>query len=191
MLAKNLQITEFVAEAQLVVRLELVAVVRPTDTLQIFPAVRIPCPQLPNEPDGNDVIHMAPRSRLLEIETAGLYLAVSFQGRHSMLLPAPPIRGCTWPFPVHTFPMYRLLLRPKSRLAKLTPTIAISFAAAIQNSRDFRLPILAVGTTHGEPPYLSNNLVENTAVGSGSGKRRVTQTSSLELRGDQELGYAS
>jgi hypothetical protein len=56
---KNLQIPKFISQAQLVVGLKFVAVVRSTDTLQIFPAVRIPCFQLPDESYRHDVIHMS------------------------------------------------------------------------------------------------------------------------------------
>jgi len=58
-LTKDLQIPKLISQAQLVVRLELVAVTGPTDALQIFPAVRIPCSQLPDKPSRNDVIDMA------------------------------------------------------------------------------------------------------------------------------------
>jgi hypothetical protein len=45
-LPENLQIAELVPQAQLMVRLELIAMVGSADALQILPAVRIPYSQL-------------------------------------------------------------------------------------------------------------------------------------------------
>jgi hypothetical protein len=59
MLAKNLQVTKLIPQTQLVIRLKFVAVIRSADALQIFPTVRIPCSQLPDEPCRSDVIYMA------------------------------------------------------------------------------------------------------------------------------------
>src|SRR5258706_2240152 len=97
-LPKNLQVPKFISQAQLVVGLKFVAVIRSTDTLQIFPAVRIPCSQLPDEPCRNDVIHMAGYSKALEVDATCLDLAVPFQSDGSVVLPSSAIGGCSRPF---------------------------------------------------------------------------------------------
>lgn len=78
-LPENLQIAKLISQAQFMICLEFVAVIRSADTLQIFSTVRIPCSQLPNEPGRNDVIHMATHSWALEIDSTRLDLAVPFQ----------------------------------------------------------------------------------------------------------------
>ena len=68
--AKNLQVTKLIAQAQLVVRLELVAMAGSADTLKVFAAVWIASLQSPDEPRRHNVVHMAADSSLLEIYSA-------------------------------------------------------------------------------------------------------------------------
>src|SRR6266850_301678 len=147
--AQNLQVPQLIPHAQLVVGLEFVSVADATDTLKVFAAVWIPCPQSPDEPRGNDVIHMAPRSSLPEIHAAQLDFAYSAESRDTVTPPAVPARGCTRPLTVNTFPTYRFLLRPEACLAKLAATVTVGLASVKQSSEDFCLAIFAVGTTHG------------------------------------------
>jgi hypothetical protein len=74
--AKNLEITQFISQTQLVVCLQLVTMAGSADTLKVFPTVWIASLQSPNEPRRHDVVHMADFSNLLEIYTAQLHLAL-------------------------------------------------------------------------------------------------------------------
>lgn len=47
------------------------------------------------------------------------------------------------------------------------------------------------GTTHDKPPYRSNALVESSAIGVKIRETAGNSNPLLELRSDQELGYAS
>jgi len=78
--AKNLQVPQLIPHAQLVVCLKLVAVAGAADTLKVFAAVWIPCPQSPDKSCRNDVINMPLYSCPLEIHAAQLHFAVSTQG---------------------------------------------------------------------------------------------------------------
>src|SRR6267378_7191214 len=86
-----------------------------------------------------------------------------------MSSPAVPMRGCTWPLAVHTFPTHWLLLRPKFCLTELAATITICSAAKTLSSEDFCLAILAVGTAHGhKPPSLLNDCIRKDNFSSES-----------------------
>ena len=74
MLPKNLKITELISQAEFVIRLQFIAVVRSTDALQIFTPIRIPGPQSPDEPSWIDMIYLAGCFRALEIDL--IYLKV-------------------------------------------------------------------------------------------------------------------
>jgi len=65
--SQNLKVTQSVSHAQLVVGLKFISVADVTDTLKVFPAVRIPCPQTPNKSCWDDVIHVPPRACLPKI----------------------------------------------------------------------------------------------------------------------------
>src|SRR6266403_45237 len=147
--AQNLQVTQLISHAQLVVCLKLVTVAGAADTLKVFPSVWIPCPQLTDKPCWHDMIHMPPRSSLPKIHAAQLDFAYSAESRDAVTPPAVPARGCTRPLTVNTFPTYRFLLRPEACLAKLAATVAIGFAPKTLSFENFCLAILAVGTTHG------------------------------------------
>ena len=109
-----------------------------------------------------------------------------------MILPASPIRGCSWPFPVHTFPTYRLLLRPETCLTELAATVAVCLAALKHSSEDFCLGILAVGASHGrEPPLLLNDARGKTASEVQGGRKARNRFSSPTLRVEAKLGYSS
>ena len=58
--SKNLQVTELIAKAQSVIRLELVPMARSANALEVFSAIRIPCPEFSNQSGRHDVIDMAP-----------------------------------------------------------------------------------------------------------------------------------
>ena len=74
--SKNLQVTKPIAQAQLVVGLELATMAGSADTLKVFPTVWIASLQSPNEPRRHDVVHMAAYSSLLEIQSTRLHLAL-------------------------------------------------------------------------------------------------------------------
>ena len=170
--AQNLQIPQLIPHAQFVVCLKLVAVTGATDTLKVFPAVWIPCPQSPNESCRNDVVHVAPGPGLLEIYFAKLHFASSSKCRDSMTFPTPARWALARPLPVHAFPTYRLLLRPESRLAELAAAVTVGFAATKQRLEYFRLWIPAVRAVHWEPPSLWCD----------SAKKRALPSQHLELR---------
>ena len=77
--AQNFQVPKLVAQAQLVVSLELAAMAGATDALKVFAAVGIPSSEFPDEPRRHNVVHMAVDTSLLEIHSAGLYLALPTQ----------------------------------------------------------------------------------------------------------------
>ena len=77
--AKDLQVAEFIPQTQLVVGPELAAMAGSADTLKVFAAVRIACSKSPDEPRRHDVVHMAAYSRLLEIYSTRLHLALPTQ----------------------------------------------------------------------------------------------------------------
>jgi len=86
-----------------------------------------------------------------------------------MTSPVFPARGCSRPLPVHALPSHWL---PETSLAKLAATIAIGFAAAMQNFEDFRLLIFAIGTKHGREPlscFLRNDSANNETLRGTSG----------------------
>src|SRR5216683_2333959 len=87
--AQNLQVAQLIPHAQHVVCLKLVAVAGAADTLKVFAAVWIPCPQSPNESCRNDVVHVAPSPGLREIYFAKLHFASSSKCRDSMIFPTP------------------------------------------------------------------------------------------------------
>lgn len=68
--SKNLEISQLIAQAKSVVRLEFATMAVSADTLKVFPTVWIADLQSPDEPRRHDVIHMADFSSLLEIYTA-------------------------------------------------------------------------------------------------------------------------
>jgi hypothetical protein len=74
---KNLNVTKLVAQAQLVVSLEFVAVAGTADALKVFPPVWIAQAQTPDQPRRDDVIDMAPHSGMAEICPARLDFALS------------------------------------------------------------------------------------------------------------------
>jgi hypothetical protein len=135
--AQNLQVPQLIPHAQLVVCLKLVAVAGAADTLEVFAAVWIPCPQSPNESCRNDVVHMAPGPGLVEIYFAKLRFASSSKRRDSMTFPTPARWALARPLPVHAFPAYRFLLRPEPRLAELEASETV---AAPRKGREILLP---------------------------------------------------
>src|SRR6266852_7863240 len=145
---KKLQIAKFVAHAQFVVSLELVPVAGSADTLKVFPAVWIPCPQPPDEPCRHDMVHMAACSSLLEVYSAGHYFTISAQRRDAVIPPTVSRRGCSGPFPVYPLPTHWFLLRTETRLAQLALAVAIRLVAAIDRSQDFGLIYSAIWTRH-------------------------------------------
>src|SRR5712692_5050302 len=145
---KKLQIAKFVAHAQFVVSLELVPVAGSADTLKVFPAVWIPCPQSPDEPRRHDVVHMAACSSLLEIYSAGHYFTISAQRRDAVILPTVPRRGCSGPFSVYPLPTHWFLLRTETRLAEMAPAVAIRLVPAIDRSQNIGLFNSAIWTKH-------------------------------------------
>src|SRR5690348_17932961 len=88
----------------------------------------------------------------LKIHAAKLHFTISSQRGKPMGSPTIPVRGCTRPSPIHTLPTHGFFLRPKLCLTKLASAVAVGLAAAMQNSEDFCLVTLAVGTTHGYKP---------------------------------------
>jgi len=74
--AKNLQITKLIPQTQLVVGLQLVSMADPADALKVFATVWIAGLQSPDKPRRHNVVHMAADTSLLELHSAGLYLAV-------------------------------------------------------------------------------------------------------------------
>src|ERR1700687_220786 len=147
--AQNLQIPQLIPHAQFVVCLKLVAVTGATDTLKVFPAVWIPCPQSPNESCRNDVVHVAPGSGLFEIYFAKLHFASSSKCRDSMTFPTRARRALARPLPVHAFPAYRLLLRSESRLAELAAAVTVCLATSIHRLENLCSLISAIWTAHG------------------------------------------
>lgn len=75
--AKNVEVAELVAQAQLVVSLELVPVAGSADALKVLTAIWIAGPQSPDEPSRHDVVHVAANAGLFEIHAAGLHFAFS------------------------------------------------------------------------------------------------------------------
>jgi hypothetical protein len=161
--AQNLQVTQLIPHAQLVVCLKLVAAAGAADTLKVFAAVWIPCPQSPDKPCWHDVIHVAPGPGLLEIYFAKLHFASSSKCRDSMTFPTPARWALARPLPVHAFPAYRLLLRPESRLAELAAAVTVCLAAAKQSFEDFRSPISTIRTEHSDrPPFVGTFALHQT-----------------------------
>ena len=62
--AQNLQVPQLIPHAQLVVCLKLVTVAGPANALKVFAAVWIPCPYMPDQTRGDDVVRIVPRSSL-------------------------------------------------------------------------------------------------------------------------------
>lgn len=58
--SKDLQITELIAKAQPMIRLELVPMARSANALEVFSAVRIPGPEFSDESGWHDVVNMPP-----------------------------------------------------------------------------------------------------------------------------------
>src|SRR5260370_33409463 len=112
--AQNLQEPQLIPHAQLVVSLKFIAVADPADTLKVFAAVWIPCPQSPNESCRNDVVHVAPGPGLLEIYFAKLHFASPSKCRDSMTFPTPARWTLARPLPVHALPTDRPLLCPET-----------------------------------------------------------------------------
>src|SRR5258708_138241 len=144
--AENLQVPQLIPHAELVICLKLVAVAGAADTLKVFAAVWIPCPQSPNESCRNDVVNVTPGPGLLEIYFAKLHFASSSKCRDSMTFPTHARWALARPLPVHAFPAYRLLLCPKPCLTELAAAVAVRLAAKELSSEDFRLAIPAVRT---------------------------------------------
>ena len=162
------------------------------DALKVFAAVWIPCPQSPDKPCWHDVIHMPPRSSLPKIHAAQLDFAYSAESLDTVTPSAVPARGCTRPLTVNTFPTYRFLLRPETRLAKLAATVTIGLATTKQGFEDFRLAIPAVRTTHGcELPFSRIDYVKNDTLRRKPVESTRDSISIAKLRNDQELGYSS
>lgn len=157
MYPQNFEVSQPIPQAQLVICLELVSMAGSADALQVLSTVWISCSQSPNEPRWHNVIHMAPRSSLLEILSAHLHFAASPQSRNAMTLPASPGRSCTGPLPVHPLPTHRLFLRPKPCLTELAAAVTVCLAAKKLSFEDFCLAIPAVRTTHGSEPSFSWN----------------------------------
>lgn len=137
--------------------LQLASVASAADALKIFPAVRIPCPQLADKPCWDDVIYMTFRSGMFEVHAARFHFAISTKSRRSMTAPPSSIRRCARPFTVHTFPTDWLFLRPKFCLTELAAAVTVCLAAKTLSSEDVRLAIFAVGTAHGHTPPSSVN----------------------------------
>jgi hypothetical protein len=133
---------------------KFIPVAGPADTLKVFAAVWIPCPQSPDESSRQNVIDMATHSWLLEIDSTRLNLAVPFERRGSMVLPALAIGGCSKPFPVHALPTHSLLLGAEPGFAEVATPVAVGFATAIDCFENFGLRISTIGAQHSqEPPF--------------------------------------
>ena len=76
MLAKVLEVAQLIAQAELVVCLELVAMAGAADTLKVLATVWIASLQSSDEPRRHDVVHMAADTSLLEIHSTSLHLAL-------------------------------------------------------------------------------------------------------------------
>jgi hypothetical protein len=75
--AENFQVTKLIAQAKLVVSLELATMAGSANTLKVFPTVWIASLQSPDEPRWHNVVHMAPDSNLLEIDATRFHFALS------------------------------------------------------------------------------------------------------------------
>src|SRR5216683_1058574 len=163
--AQNLQVAQLIPHAQHVVCLKLVAVAGAADTLKVFAAVWIPCPQSPNESCRNDVVHVAPSPGLREIYFAKLHFASSSKCRDSMIFPTPARWALARPLPVHAFPAYRFLLRSETRLAELASPVTVRFATSIHCLENLCSLISAIWTAHGHnPPFVGSSTQAQTRI---------------------------
>jgi hypothetical protein len=88
--AKNLEITQFISQTQLVVCLQLVTMAGSADTLKVLATVWIASLQSPDEPRRDDVVHMTAYSSLLEIYAAQLHPALSAECSRPTFPPSLP-----------------------------------------------------------------------------------------------------
>src|SRR6266436_9266349 len=106
----NLQITQLIPHAQLVVSLEFVPVARSADALKVFAAVWIAGIQTSDEPSWHDVVHIPPDSCLFEIHSACLNLTLPTQSWRPQTGPSFPQWRAPWPLPLHAAPAHWPLL---------------------------------------------------------------------------------
>jgi len=146
--AKNLQVSKLIAQAELVVSLELAAMAGPADALKVFPAVWITGIQSPDEPRRHNVVHMAPDSGLLEIQSARFNLTLLPQSWHPPIPPSLPRWAAPRPLPVNPAPSYRPLLGTEARPAIEASSVAIGTMAAVNRLEHFCSSVSAIWTTH-------------------------------------------
>ena len=146
--AKNLYVAKLVAQAQLMVRLVLVAVAGPADALKVFGAVRIASLQSPDEPRRYDVVHVAPDACFSKVSAAGLHFAFSSQRGDAALPPFPPRRLRPRPLPVQVAPGHGPFLRAESRLAETATTLTVCAPAVAESLHHLGSRITALRTGH-------------------------------------------
>src|SRR6266566_5632543 len=127
---KNLQVTQLIPQAQLVVGLKLVTVAGPADTLKVLAAIGIPSSQSSDEPRGHDVVHMAGHAFHSEVRAAGFHLAIPSERQDSIPFPTLPRRPPSRPLPVHAIPRHLLLPRAEACLAVEAPAVTIGAVAS-------------------------------------------------------------
>jgi len=76
---QGFQVAQFIAQAQFMVRLKLITMTGPADTLKVIAVVRIASLQSSDEPRRHNVIHMTAYSSLLEVHCARLHFALPAQ----------------------------------------------------------------------------------------------------------------
>ena len=149
---KNFQVPQLIPQAQLVVRLELIAVAGGAYTLKVFPSVWIASLQSPNQSRRHDVVHMAPDSCLLEIHSARLDFTHSPQCRCPPNPPPLPRWATPRPLPIDAAPAYWPLLRTEAGPAVEASPVAIGAVATVDRLEHFCSSVSAIWTTHRKSP---------------------------------------
>jgi hypothetical protein len=94
---------------------------------------------------------MAPDSRLLEIYSTRLYLALSTECSRPTFPPSLPRWAGSRPLPLHAAPAYWPFLCTEAGSAINTSPVAIRVVAAVNGLEDFCSSVSAIWTTH---PYI-------------------------------------
>jgi len=89
-LAQDLQISQLVSQAKLVICLQLASMTGATQALEVLPPIGIAELQAPNQPCRDDVIHMPLDSSLREVLPTGFDLAPVAHSQNSEFPPLSP-----------------------------------------------------------------------------------------------------
>jgi len=166
--AKNFEIAQLIAQAQLVISLQLAAVTGSADALKVFATVWTASLESSDQLRWHDVVHMAANSSLLEIHPARLDLTFPTQGSRPMFAPSLPGRSGPGPLAIHATPGYGPLLGTEAGPAINTSSVAIRVVATVNWLEHFCSSVSAIWTTHrNSTPSLDSSLLGTTGQTEG------------------------